>query len=303
MAMETGADGLLSVVIPAYNEQDGIAALLGEVKAALGGLSCASEIVVVDDASRDETAGVVSAIEGIRLVRNPVNLGYGHSIMRGIQAARGDVIAICDADGSYDPSSIPALYARTQQGVDHSIGRRTGSNLKRRWMGRDIYRALCGYVVGTNVPDANSGLRIFRRRVAESLGGELCRGFSFTTSLTLASYMCGYVVSFTDVPYRPRVGKSHVTFRDVLRTAQYLFQLTATYNPLKLFLPLVVLSGALAVAGLVGAGLGLGSSWALLGAMMGAATLLLAGLAVHAYVISGAPARASQWGGDARTRR
>jgi glycosyltransferase involved in cell wall biosynthesis len=278
--------GLLSVVVPAFNEEAGITGVVEALKSTLAGLPGPSEIIVVDDGSRDATAQRAAAIGGVRLLRNPINLGYGHSLMRGIAVARGDLIAICDADASYSAESLADLHALIERGADHAIGERTGDNVKRPWLARSIYRWLCGYVVGTRVPDANSGLRIFRREVAENLRGDLCLGFSFTTSLTLASIMSGYVVAFAQIAYRKRVGRSHVRFRDVLRTSQYLFQLIAVYNPLKLFLPLVAGSVALALLAFVLAAVSRPVPATLLGIALAGGTLLLVGLAALAYIAS-----------------
>jgi glycosyltransferase involved in cell wall biosynthesis len=275
----------LSIVIPAYNEAAALAGVLREVEAAADALPCPSEIVVVDDCSADETAALATADPRVRLVRNPVNLGYGHSLMRGIAAARGDAIALCDADGSYDPAGLVQLFARLQDGVDHAVGQRTGRFFQRPFLRRHAYRWLCGYVTGTHVPDANSGLRVFRREIFEHLKPDLCRGFSFTTSLTLASYLSGCVVAYCQVPYRARIGRSHVRFRDVLRTAQYLVQLIVAYNPLKFFFPLVTVSGGLTLVAAVLALAGR-EGWLLPAWVMGAATLLLAGLGGHAYIVS-----------------
>ena len=231
----TARQGFLSVLIPAYNEESGIGAVVEEIRQALAELPLPSEIIVIDDGSDDATAERAAALDGVQLLRNPMNLGYGHALLRGIAAARGDLIAISDADGSYPGASLPDLYRLIQSGVDHAIGRRTGRSFRSFWLARTIYRWICGYVVGTRVPDANSGMRIFRREIAERLRGDLCLGFSFTTSLTLASIMSGYIVAFRDLPYRDRIGRSHVRLGDALRTSQYLFQLIALYNPLKLF--------------------------------------------------------------------
>jgi hypothetical protein len=137
-----------------------------------------------------------------------------------------------------------------------------------------------------NVPDANSGLRVFRRQVAETLHADLCRGFSFTTSLTLASIMRGYVVTHKGVSYTSRVGRSHVRVRDVFRTAQYLFQLIAVYNPLKYFLPIIAVAAVSSVAGFLAAALGAGIGGLMAGVTMAATTLLLVALAALAYIVS-----------------
>jgi glycosyltransferase involved in cell wall biosynthesis len=276
----------LSIVVPARDEEASIGVVLDEIQAMQGELGCDSEVIVVDDGSRDATAERAAAHQDVRLLRNPISLGYGASILRAVSAARGGLIAITDADGTYPVAEIPRLLAMVRSGVDHAIGCRTGLAMRRLRVVRRIYRHLCGYVVGTEVPDANSGLRICRRAIIEELRGDLCFGFSLTTSLTLASLMRGYVVAFADIPYRRRVGRSHVRFRDVLRTAQYLVQLIAVYNPIKFFVPLIVISlGTAALAVLVAAA-GLWSGGFLASVVMLATALLLLGLGALTYVVS-----------------
>ncbi len=276
----------LTIVVPALNEAGAIEGVLRRLRDALAEVGCPAEVLVVDDGSRDETAQRAALVEGVRVLRNPVNLGYGHSLLRGIAASRGEVIGITDADGTYPVGEIPAMWGLIEQGADHVIGRRTGQHFRSHFSLRLFYRALCGYVCGRDVPDANSGLRLFRRAVVEPLRGDLCLGFSFTTSLTLTSLLSGHVVVFRDIAYDQRVGRSHVRPRDVLRTLQYLFQVIAVYNPLKLYLPLVLVAalGAL-VSGLYGVWLerigGMISAVVLV-----ATTLLLIAIAALAYVTS-----------------
>jgi glycosyltransferase involved in cell wall biosynthesis len=277
---------LLSIVVPARDEEASIGAVLDEIQPMRSELGCDSEVIVVDDGSRDATAERAAAHQGVRLLRNPISLGYGASILRAVSAARGSLIAITDADGTYPVSEVPRLLAMIRSGVDHAIGCRTGLAMRRLRLVRAIYRHLCGYVVGTEVPDANSGLRICRRAIIEELRGDLCFGFSLTTSLTLASLMRGYVVAFADIPYRRRVGRSHVRFRDVLRTAQYLVQLIAVYNPIKLFVPLIAASLGTAVIAAVVAAAGVWNGGFLAAVVMLATALLLVGLGALTYVVS-----------------
>lgn len=280
------AHPVLSVVVPAYNEGRAIVPVLQNLQAVLERLPIPTEIVVVNDGSRDDTADKVRSVPGVRLVENPVNLGYGHSLIRGYSAAEGELLAMIDADGTYSPDVLVTLYDMIAKGADHAIGQRTGKNFQRLWSKRHIYRWLCQYVTGQRVPDANSGLRIFRRELLESLRGDLCLGFSFTTSLTLSSMMSGYVVTNTPMPYDVRVGRSHVRTRDVLRTMQYLFQLIAVYNPLKLFLPFVLLAFLVGIAGAVYGVTQASANGFLLAVLMLGTMFLLIGQAAQAYIHS-----------------
>ena len=284
--MTDGPVPMLSVVVPAKDEAAAIRSVLDGIRAALARLPCPSEIVLVDDGSTDDTAAIAASVPGVEVISNPVNLGYGHSLLRGIEVARGELIAIIDADGTYPSDALVDLHGQIGRGADHAIGSRTGPHFAWALSMRHVYRALCGYVVGQRVPDANSGLRIFHRRLVEGLRTDLCLGFSFTTSLTLASIMSGYVVTFTPIPYNGRVGRSHVRMRDVLRTMQYLFQLIAVYNPLKLFLPLVMACAGLAAGSLAWAVARASAAALLASSIYAATTLLLVAASAATYVLS-----------------
>ena len=148
-------------------------------------------------------------------------------------------------------------------------------------------QASLAYDAAKAVRDLKDGAQLEQvREIVQNLRGDLCLGFSFTTSLTIASIMTGYVVTFTEIPYDKRVGKSHVRMKDVLRTMQYLFQLVAVYNPLKLFLPMVAFSMLLALSGFAYGVLRASPNGFLAGLLMTATSFLLVGLAGHAYIVS-----------------
>ena len=247
----------LSVVIPAFNEAGAVRAVVEASRRVLKDLGMDHEVIVVDDASMDATAAEAAAVGG-RVISHPANAGYGAAIMTGVAQARFDLIAILDADGSYPPEELAKLVPHARA-FDMVIGERTGQAyrggvFKRR--GRWAFGGLARFVTGQRIPDVNSGMRIFQRRVLEDAGHIVCRGFSFSTTLTLSALTAGRFVKHVPIAYLPRVGRSHVRYlRDTLRAAQILVQAAVHHNPSKTALALAFLpgvgGGTLAVASAV----------------------------------------------------
>ena len=236
----------LTVVIPAFNEAGAIRAVVEDTRRALKGLGVDHEVIVVDDASGDATA-VEAAAAGARLLSHPANAGYGAAIMTGAAQARYDLIAILDADGSYPPAELAKLLPHARQ-FDMVIGQRTGEEyrggaFKRR--GRWAFAWLARFVTGQRVPDVNSGMRLFHRRVLEDAGHIVCRGFSFSTTLTLSALTAGRFIKHVPITYLPRVVRSHVRYlRDTLRAGQILVEAAIYHNPTKTAFVLACIPGA-----------------------------------------------------------
>lgn len=233
---------MISVVIPAFNEEGAIAATVTHVREVLSAQEgCSFEVVVVDDGSSDRTAELAEAA-GARLVRKVHNVGYGHSLKLGISAAQYDTIVITDADGTYPIDRIPELLEMYAKGYDMVVAERTGDHYRESALKqplRAVLRALVEFTAGRRIPDPNSGLRVFSRRTVMPFFSHLSNTFSFTTSVTLAYMLCQKYVTYVPIPYFERVGKTKVRlFRDSLRTMQYIVQAILYYNPLKLFLAL-----------------------------------------------------------------
>jgi glycosyltransferase involved in cell wall biosynthesis len=119
---------VLSIVIPAYNEENGIKEIATRVLAiepALREIGMKGlELLVVDDGSKDRTAEVASNIPGVRLIRHPRNKGYGAALKTGFSKATGELIAFLDADGTYPPEYFPKLCCAAMDGADLVIGSR-----------------------------------------------------------------------------------------------------------------------------------------------------------------------------------
>lgn len=227
----------LSVIIPAFNEEDGIHPTIERLKAVAASQGWEMEILVVDDGSGDKT-GEVARTAGATVMRNPINGGYGLSLQRGIRRARHEYVAITDADGTYPVEELPNLVAMLDQGLDMAVGARQGDHYRQSWWkhpARIIFRMIAEFVAGRKIPDINSGLRVMRRSALLPYLERTCMGFSFTTSITLILMLNGHFVAYRPIPYSERIGKSKVRhFRDTLRTAQIMTSIIAAHNPIKL---------------------------------------------------------------------
>ncbi len=234
----------LSVVIPCFNEEQGVDETLSALFAALDDAARPYEIICVDDGSSDGTPRELERFgDRIRVLRNDTNKGYGASLKRGFRAARGAAICIVDADGSYPVTDIPRLYAALRDGsFDMVVGARTGDKVSLPLVRRPakwILGKLANYVAGDTIPDMNSGLRVFPRAIGNRMIDILPDGFSLTTTITLALLSSGYSVHYLPIDYHRRIGRSKIRpIRDTLNFLQLIAKMALYFAPLKVFIPL-----------------------------------------------------------------
>jgi glycosyltransferase involved in cell wall biosynthesis len=245
-----------SVVVPCFNEIGSIRTTVEKLAGIT--VACGAEIIVVDDGSTDGSSGLLEEIEhsreiaGLRVVRHTSNSGYGASIKTGVRRAAAELIVIIDADGTYPCERIPDLVEAAAD-ADMVVGARTegseGQPLLRRFA-KSILRAHCSWLVGEKIPDMNSGLRVFRKTIAEQFFKILPDGFSLTTTLTVAMMRNRYAVLFEPIPFTDRVGRSKIRpLRDTLGFIQLILRTGMYFAPLRVLLPLVgVLSVAFAIS-------------------------------------------------------
>lgn len=235
----------LSVVIPAYNEEQGISNVIDNLTKVFQVNGVSFEIIVVDDGSVDNTAKVAK-LKNVTLIQNPCNLGYGASIKKGIVRSSFEFVSIIDADETYSPSDLLKLLEFSVNGFDMVVGVREkvySSGLFFKHPARFMFRFLSEFVAGRKIPDINSGLRVFKKSTLLKFLDNTCQGFSFTTSVTLMMLLEGSSVKFVPIGYFKRSGKTKVHyFRDSLRTLQILIRTIIFYNPIKLFLLISLLA-------------------------------------------------------------
>jgi glycosyltransferase involved in cell wall biosynthesis len=198
---------MISVVIPARDEVGAIAEVVRRVDVALAGEE--HELLVVDDGSRDGT-GAVAREAGARVLTLK-GVGYGAAIKAGAAQARGSLLALIDADGTYPESALPSLVAAVRSGARQAIGARPklgASEPFARSAVKALFRGAVRWVGGFEAPDLNSGLRVLRTADLLALAPVLPDRFSLTTTLTLALAAAGDPIVFLPIAYHARVGRS-----------------------------------------------------------------------------------------------
>jgi dolichyl-phosphate beta-glucosyltransferase len=169
-----------SIVIPAYNEGERLGATLEQVLAYVRQQGWDAEVIVVNDGSRDNTAGIVREFAEsnpiLRVVENPGNRGKGYSVRNGILNSRGDIVIFSDADLSAPIEEMPKLLQALAAGADIAIGSRwlraelqtQRQSLHRQVFGR-IFNLLLRMILGLQFKDTQCGFKAFTRRAAQTI--------------------------------------------------------------------------------------------------------------------------------------
>ena len=227
-------------IIPCYNESKQVLEeTIQNLKVSIGKSSLRNyEIIVVNDGSK--VFDYVSPDEEhIIICHHEFNRGYGAALKTGIKKARYDWIGITDADGTYPNDKFHELLEHRTD-YDMVIG-------ARRWRGISAIRKgpkklltfFAGFLSDENIPDLNSGMRIFRKETAFKFWHLFPNGFSFTSTLTMACITHHYNVRFHEIDYYVRVGKSSIhPIKDTVRFFTLVKRLALYFNPKKFFLPL-----------------------------------------------------------------
>jgi len=237
----------LSVVIPAYNEVEGIAVTLTGLIERLPG----AEIIVVDDASTDGTANVVlENFSQVTLVQHLFNRGYGGSLKTGMSVAKRDFIAWFDADNEHRVEDLVEMYKKIRElKLAAIIGQRQrpGASQIRNW-GKFIIRMLAKSLKYKGGPDMNCGLRIFRRQVISQYIPLLPNAYSASITSTLLMLERGYPTQFHSIDINARLGHSKVRLSDGFMSLVLVLRIIMLVAPLRIFLRLGLLFTVVGVA-------------------------------------------------------
>ena len=195
----------LSVVVPAYNERDGLTELLAEIERACDSIGLTWEVIFVDDGSTDGSGelleGLAAEHDEVRVVRLRRNFGKSAALSAGFEHSSGEIVVTLDGDGQDDPAEIPALVGKLEDGYQLVSGwkRERQDPALRRWASR-LFNRVTARLSGVDLHDFNCGLKAYRGECARSLRiyGELHR------YIPVLAVQRGWRVTELPVHHRPR---------------------------------------------------------------------------------------------------
>lgn len=226
----------LSVIIPAYNEAASIERVLAQVGAQLPD----AELIVVDDASKDETVALASRA-GAKVVRQPYNKGNGAAVKAGIRAASGEVLLMIDADGQHDPTDLPRILAPIGPYDLVIAARSRASNATwTRGVGNALLNRLATYLTGVQIDDLTSGFRAMKRETIMEFMHLLPNRYSYPTTSTMAFIKAGYSVKFVPIAAHRREGgaSGQKLLRNGIIFGTIILRMVTLFSPLKVFSPI-----------------------------------------------------------------
>lgn len=252
-AVSTQRPHSVSIIVPAYNEERSIGPVCDGLVAFVATMPAIDwEIIVVNDCSTDSTGSAARQVSGVRVIDHPQNRGYGASLKTGIAAAKGQYVLTFDADGQHLASEIPLLLDGAAE-YDMTVGARppSSSPLIRR-PGKVLLTALTQLMVGSDIPDVNSGMRLIRRATILPYMTLCSNRFSFSLSSTMALMSESHFVRFLPIETRARMDHvSQVRMSAGLRALLMVFRISMVFHPLRIFIPLTIMLGTSWLASMV----------------------------------------------------
>ncbi len=233
MGIETGQIET-TVILPAYNEEEGLPLSLKALEDVLAGEDASYEIMVVDDGSSDSTA-LVAGQYSCTLVRHEVNMGKGAAIVTGVRHAKGRKIIFIDADNTYPASEVPNV-SRALEEADMVLTSRIRNNIPGlNVIGNRMISGLIRLLSGFRGTDPLTGLYGLRRELLEQIDVE-SRGFAVEAEIVVKASQMGASIKEIPIEYNKRAGQSKLKpFSDGFRIVRTILGLIVLYNPLLVF--------------------------------------------------------------------
>src|SRR5499426_4147712 len=248
---------VLTIVIPALNEEEAIGDTLRRTLEARGYILATSpvrdlDVVVVSDGSTDRTEEIARSFEEVTVLVFEKNRGYGAAIKCGFEHGRGDLVSFLDADGTCDPRIFADLCrALDEEGAHLALGSRMGKGSEMplvRRLGNRIFAWILGALSKRTVKDTASGMRVIRRDALEDLY-PLPDGLHFTPAMSARALLEDKLrLVEVPMPYAERVGRSKLSVaKDGVRFLTVILRAAVAYRPSR---PLLLAAGFVALAAL-----------------------------------------------------
>ena len=235
----------LSIIIPAYNEEDAIAAIIERCLKERENIVRETpveevEIIVVNDGSHDKTPEIARQFKEVSLISSTKNRGYGAAIKNGFEKATGTIVSFLDADGTCDPNYfIGMCNTLIEKNADIVIGSRMTRESKMptiRRIGNLLYVGLINLLGDTRITDSASGMRVIKKSSLEKIY-PLPDGLHFTPAMSCRAVLDDDI-KILEIPmrYEERVGESKLgVVQDGIRFLKTIIDIALTYEPFKFF--------------------------------------------------------------------
>src|SRR5262249_18126319 len=239
-------DYKLTIIIPAYNEEQSLKELMPQLLS-----FCASNnfrLIVVNDGSKDGTKGILDSYREysfFKMVHHKVNRGYGGAIKSGVELAETDYLITIDADGQHDLRDVLKMYQYLEEkDADMVVGQRDskGSSAYRNF-GKLLIRMLAKVLMPIHIHDINSGIKIYNTSLAKKYLPLCPDSMAYSDVIALVFISQRHMVLEIPVNILERkLGQSTISTRTAFQTILEIVNILMLFNPLKVFLPLSILS-------------------------------------------------------------
>lgn len=242
----------LSVIIPAYNEEESLKVLLPEL------LKFVQEndlqLIIVNDGSKDGTAAVLDSYKGpknFHFHNHKVNRGYGGAIKTGIRKATTTYCITIDADGQHDLADVLALHNTiVKEDADMVVGSRMAhkDTSLYRGIGKSLIRMFAKMLLPIHIQDINSGMKIYNTHLAKRYV-KLCPDhMAFSDIIAMVFISKKHLVLEQPINIKPRTaGVSTISTLTAIETVKEILNIVILFNPMRVFFPIAFLSIALAL--------------------------------------------------------
>ena len=271
----------LTIVIPAYNEEESLKDFFPEVMK-----HCKNrgyKLIIVNDGSLDNTFGLLKRFQeeslfDFKIIHHKVNKGYGGALKSGIEACDTEYVITVDADGQHYLDDVDRLYEKMKKAdADLIVGSRKGQSSSSifRGIGKHLIRFVAKILMKLSIYDINSGMKVYNTRLVKQYLKLTPDTMSFSDIITLTFVSNKHLVIEEPIRIKKRLkGKSTIGVRTAFETIMEIINIIILFNPARIFLPISVFFFVF------GVGWGANFFFQGKGISIGASTLILIGLII-----------------------